>query len=116
MARDFSKHVYHSARWAHLQQVAMQRPNTTTGYCPSGMCERCYQHGSLVPAKLVHHIKPISPENVNDPSITLNLDNLMRLCQDCHAAVHSSNPDVRPARYAFDESGNLIKLEDKWQW
>lgn len=116
MARDFSRHIYHSARWRNIQDVAMKRSTTTIGTVPSGMCERCYQHGFMRPAKVVHHITPISPENVNDPSITLNLDNLMRLCQDCHAAVHSSNPDAAPARYEFDEEGNLIWKEETWLW
>lgn len=94
----------------------MTRTDTTTGQVPSGMCERCYHHGFLNPAKVVHHITHVSPENVDDPSVTLNLDNLMRLCQDCHAAVHSKNADIGPRRYRFDENGNLVREEDTWQW
>lgn len=115
-ARDFSRHIYHSARWASLQKLAMERTETTTGMCPPFMCERCYKHGILKPAKVVHHITFITPENVNDPSVTLNLDNLTRLCQDCHAAVHSSDPDAGPKRYRFDEHGNMVPNEDQWRY
>lgn len=116
MAREFAKPLYHSARWLHLQKLAMERTETTTGSVPPGMCERCYEHGLLKPAKVVHHITHVSPENVGDPSVTLNLDNLMRLCQECHAAVHSSNPDQGPPRCGFDENGNVVFREDTWQW
>ena len=84
------------------------------GRVPPGMCERCYAHGALVPAKVVHHITPISEDNVDDPNVTLNLDNLMRLCQDCHAVVHSSNKDAVRPRVAFDEHGNVIRRDDAW--
>lgn len=114
MARDFSRHIYHSARWQGIQSLAMQRTETTVGMVPPNMCERCYQHGLIKPAKVVHHITWITPENVDDPSVTLNLDNLMRLCQDCHAAVHSKNPDEAPRRYLFDEQGNIVRKEDTW--
>ena len=113
MARDFSKKVYHSALWLHIADVAMKRTETTTGVVPPGMCERCYQHGLLRPAKLIHHITPITPYNVNDASVTLNLDNLMRLCQDCHAAVHSCRDDG-PRRYRVDEHGNIVRNEEQW--
>lgn len=116
MAREFSKHIYKSARWQKLQRFAMERRETTTGLVPPGMCERCYQHGLIRPAKVVHHVTWITPENVNDPSVTLNADNLMRLCQDCHAAAHSSTPDEGPPRYGFDENGNIIRKEDTWRW
>ena len=116
MARDFSKHVYKSHRWDALQKLAMERTQTTVGTVPPFMCERCYQHGLVKPAKVVHHIKKITPENVNDPAITYNLDNLMRLCQDCHAAVHSSHAEEGPKRYRFDANGNIVLNEEQWLW
>jgi 5-methylcytosine-specific restriction endonuclease McrA len=45
---------------------------------------------------------------VDDPHITLNFDNFQRLCQDCHAAVHSSTPE---SRVTFDENGNIVWKE-----
>lgn len=114
VARDFSRHVYHSARWAAIRDLAMKREVTTQGFVPSGMCELCFSHGLYRPAKVVHHIVHITPENVDDPGVTLNADNLMRLCQDCHAAVHSSADYDGPSRYHFDEAGNIVRDDDGW--
>jgi hypothetical protein len=39
------------------------------------LCERCKR-----PGYIVHHKNPITDENVSDPNITLNWDNLELLC------------------------------------
>lgn len=61
----------------------------------------CLKNGIYKAATLVHHIKPVTAENVHDPDITLNPENLMTLCVDCHAAIHSTR------RYYIDENGNV---------
>ena len=50
----------------------------------------------------MHHKIPLTPENVTDPEITLNWDNLMLLCRECHAAVHKPQK-----RYTVDELGRV---------
>ena len=55
-----------------------------------GLCEICLGKGLIVPAVHVHHKTPITPDTVNDPRITLNHDNLMALCEDCHRAQHTT--------------------------
>ena len=69
-----------------------------------GLCERCYANGIIRHGDTVHHIKHITPENVSDPSITLNFDNLILLCRDCHADEHRKNDK----RYKVDEKGRII--------
>lgn len=66
--------------------------------------------GELVPAKIVHHKIHLTPSNIDDPHITLSYENFQRLCQDCHAEVHSS---TAPSRVAFDENGRPVKIEGK---
>lgn len=53
-----------------------------------GLCQNCESRGLIEPATQVHHRKPITPENVDDPRITLNHDNLMALCERCHSEQH----------------------------
>lgn len=48
-----------------------------------GICERCEGAG-----RIVHHQVYLSPENINDPDVALNWENLELLCQDCHNAEH----------------------------
>ncbi|MDR0918710.1 MAG: HNH endonuclease [Oscillospiraceae bacterium] len=46
---------------------------------------RCNACGKLIRGKsIVDHIIPITPENNDDPDITLNWDNLQLLCLHCH--------------------------------
>ena len=88
----------------------MRQPvQTKRGTCPPLMCERCFElTHRLVPAEIAHHITPLSPENIVDPEVTLNTDNLMRVCRDCHAQLHSSDDFV--PRVAFDEHGRVIPI------
>lgn len=68
-----------------------------------GLCERCYQKGLMVPGEIVHHKTHITPNNIDDPNITLNWDNLIYLCRECHYAVHHRND----RRYTVDSSGRI---------
>ena len=63
----------------------------------------CLKRGMYSPADTVHHIIPLSPKNIHDPSITLNPDNLMALCRDCHAEVHRGTKRIK-----VDEFGHVI--------
>ena len=52
------------------------------------LCEMCLKKGLIEPATQVHHKVHITLDNVNDPTITLNHDNLMALCDACHHEQH----------------------------
>lgn len=55
----------------------------------------------------VHHIIHLTPENVNDPSIATNQENLKLLCKECHNKTHGRFEGKRD--YYFNEDGDLIK-------
>lgn len=110
MAQDWAVAFYHSPAWLRNRKAYMERViDTPFGLVPPLMCERCYELGKLTPAKVVHHKIHLNPYNINDPNVTLSFDNFQRLCQDCHAYVHTG---YEPPRYAFDADGNLIRRED----
>ena len=74
-----------------------------------GLCELCLKEGKYTPADAVHHIRPLNPGNINDPEITLNFDNLMAVCRECHARLHSRYYEAQAARrYRVDECGHVI--------
>ena len=67
----------------------------------SGLCERCLSKGLIVPGDEVHHKVKLTPENISDPAVSLNWDNLELLCKKCHMEEH------RPTRWRADEFGHV---------
>lgn len=96
MAREFAARFYDSARWKRTQAAVMKAYNYT--------CQRCGR-----PAKIVHHRVWLTPDNINDPDVTLNWDNLVPLCQDCHNREHIGGRETRRG-LAFDATGRLVKV------
>ena len=77
MARAFAKAFYHSSVWKEVRESILKRDNY--------MCQMAGCHN---PAKEVHHKKKLTPDNINDTSVTVNPDNLISLCGECHKAIH----------------------------
>ena len=61
--------------------------------------------GIIRTGEIVHHKIELTPENIHNPDITLNFDNLQLLCRDCHAAVHKPEK-----RFKVDELGRVIPI------
>lgn len=134
MSQPWAKQFYHSPAWRHNRHRYLDATLDTSGnvlsvgyrdgepvYCtkdgrevhvnsvvPPGVCERCFALGKLTPATMVHHIRHLTPENIGDPKVSLAYDNLMRLCQDCHAFMHS---DHSGRRCEFNEDGTIKPVE-----
>jgi 5-methylcytosine-specific restriction endonuclease McrA len=68
----------------------------------SGLCEICLSKGLIVPAVHVHHKIHLTPENLNDPKIALDMSNLMALCEACHAEQHKTTK-----RWRCDPDGHV---------
>lgn len=107
--RDFARSLYKSKQWERVRELVIQRSK--------GLCERCLRMGKVTPGKIVHHKIPLTPDNVDDPSISLNPDLLEYLCKECHEIVHAllgegvfQNRQSQP-RVAFDSLGNVVGLE-----
>lgn len=66
-----------------------------------GVCEECGAIGTEV-----HHIVHLTSENVTDPSVATNQENLKLLCNECHNKAHGRFEGRR--EYYFDDEGNLI--------
>ena len=95
----FAEKFYKSQAWKKCREAYLKSQG--------GLCERCRARGLIVPAEIVHHIVPLTAENVNDPDIVLNWRNLCSVCRDCHAEIHSKNM----RRYVVDEDGRVTITE-----
>lgn len=94
MAQDFAKAFYNSQAWQDCRD----------GYISSvhGLCEDCQK-----PGYIVHHKERLTPENINDPDVTLNWEKLKYLCLECHNAVDADG--VTRDGLKFNEHGQLIQ-------
>lgn len=100
MARDFAKSFYNSIEWKNTREYILKRDKY--------LC-RCGR-----PAEEVHHKIHLSPDNIGDPRITMNPENLVSLCKACHFEEHKGeHAKGREAGenygYEFDENGMLVK-------
>ena len=97
--REFAKAFYQSQAWKETRKA----------YAASvgGLCERCRSRGLIVPAQIVHHKIHLTPDNINDPNITLDWSNLEALCRDCHGEMHKK---VK-RRYTINENGEVTARE-----
>lgn len=75
-----------------------------------GICQICGRPGNEV-----DHIIELTPDNIYDEMIALNLDNLQTLCHRCHTRKtmdgwrKPSNDNDALDRIIFDENGMPIK-------
>jgi 5-methylcytosine-specific restriction endonuclease McrA len=95
MARDFAEPFYNSPAWKKCRKAYAKSVRN--------LCERCLAKGIYKPGVIVHHKVWLTPENIYNPAVTLNWDNLELLCRDCHAAEH----DAKQRRYSCDELGRI---------
>lgn len=98
MAKEYAKRFYHSSAWI----------KTSKAYAASRLyiCEICGR-----PAKqyVVHHKKHLTPENINDPNIALNWNNLQLLCAECHNQIHKTK---RSRTVVFGDDGQPVAIVD----
>lgn len=76
MAKEWAKKFYNSKEWRNARSLYISMRISIDG----GLCETCRkQHGYIV-----HHKIPLTPDNINDQEISLNLNNFKYDCKDCH--------------------------------
>lgn len=76
MAKEFAKAFYKSKAWRRCRKAYIDKRVMIDG----GMCEECHKQLGYI----VHHKIKLTPKNINNPNIALNLSNLAYLCKDCH--------------------------------
>lgn len=112
MAQEFAKAFYNSEVWKQVRISILKRDSYL-----------CQMRGCHNPAEEVHHKIKLTPDNINDPKITVNPGNLISLCSECHKQIHKADkaaglrkknrktskkilPDI-----IFDENGYPIPIK-----
>lgn len=80
MAEQWAIGFYTSSEWRKFRKaIILQR---------GGRCEKCGKGIMDESHMIIHHIKEITPENIMQPNVTLNPDNVLLVCNDCHNIIH----------------------------
>ncbi|MBQ8130153.1 MAG: HNH endonuclease [Clostridia bacterium] len=95
MRQEFARKFYSSRAWAECRAAYKKSRG--------GLCEECEARGLFTPGDEVHHKVKLTPENITDPTITLNWDNLQLLCKACHAEQHRKG-----RRWGVRQDGKVI--------
>ena len=93
--KEFAKSFYKSKAW--------QRTRDAYAKSVSGLCEDCLERGIYTQGEIVHHKKELTPNNINDPTVTLDWENLKLVCRNCHANAHG-----KAKRYKVDDVGRVF--------
>ena len=72
---------YTSKEWCDVRKILIDERDNT--------CECCGKLIKKESDRIGHHIVELDMTNVNDPMISLNLDNLMLVCHKCHNSIHN---------------------------
>lgn len=100
--KDFVRQFYKSRQWQECRRSYI----ASVG----GLCTRCLQKGVLTKGDIVHHKILLTPDNINNPDITLNHDILEYLCIACHNDEHYEEMHgTNTLRWYVDESGNVCE-------
>lgn len=76
-----------------------------------GLCERCLARGLYSAGAEVHHKIRLTDSNVGDPSVSINWDNLVLLCEKCHHDEHNRERAAKAnggRRWSVDEDGHVM--------
>lgn len=96
--KDYARRFYSSKAWKETRKAYAKSKGN--------LCERCLKKGLYVPGVIVHHKVYLKRDNINDPAVSLNWNNLELVCRDCHAQEH----DGLKRRYKVDELGRITAV------
>ena len=103
--KDWAKKFYKSQAWLKCRNAYIRKRVGIDG----GLCEECKDDLGFI----VHHKEHLTPENVADPEISLNEENLEYVCKACHDQFegHGFKHDhkLKPL-VVFDRDGMPIAL------
>lgn len=85
---------YASRRWRELRELLIIQRH--------GRCDRCGADYSTATEHLIaHHKEHLTDENLADPAVAVNPDNIEILCQKCHSHYHPYKGFTKPRKQAF---------------
>lgn len=104
--KPWQRRFYRSRGWQECRRLVWERQN--------GLCADCMSRGEFTPIDEVHHLTPLTELNVGNPKISLDPDNCVGLCRNCHNKRHEKGFKTEPTRVWFDEQGRPMRKGVEW--
>ena len=110
MSYGVREEFYNSKVWKQVRKNIWLKQN-----CLCAICHRpVYVDGisEYIPKEyrrrgIVHHKEFLNESNIYNDYVTLNEDNLIGVCKDCHEELHHQDISTRK-EYVFDDDGNFV--------
>ena len=97
--KEFAAGFYGSARWKKCRAAFVAERVRIDG----GLCQICHDRLGFI----VHHKIELTPENIDDVTVSLNHRNLQYVCLECHNREHGYFAPGEAA-CTFDADGNVM--------
>ena len=100
MANDITKSFYNSKAWQKCRKLYIAKRISIDG----GLCEKCKTEQGYI----VHHKIMLTADNINDPEITLNEENLCyewKHCHDLEEGHYYDSLGIKKLKVTFDIDG-----------
>ena len=115
MSYGIRQDFYQSKAWKNCRKEVWLKQNLLCGICGKpvyvkGLSEEIPKEYRRT--GIVHHKEHLNNENVYDDNVSLNIDNLIGVCLECHNSIHAEHNSTRP-EYEFDELGNLVSSKSR---
>lgn len=109
MSYGARRYFYNSKLWKDVRKSIWIKQNLLCAICGrpvyvDGISE--YLPKDRRRTGIVHHKIWLDNNNIEDDDITINEDNLIGVCKECHENIHHSNMSCRKD-LQFDEDGNI---------
>ena len=102
--KEWAKSFYKSQAWIKCRNAYIRQRIGIDG----GICEECKDNQGYI----VHHKTMLTKENINDPEVSLNHDNLEFVCKECHDEFegHGVGRKAPKPLVIFDATGMPIRM------
>ena len=100
----WAKSFYNSKAWQRCREAYIQKRMHIDG----GVCEVCRREQGYI----VHHIIPLTKENISNPLIALDHGNMRYECKGCHDEEEGHYYDAKGKKTkrllcVFDDNGQI---------
>lgn len=105
MAKEFAKAFYKTKAWRKCRAGYIAERMLVDG----GTCEVCHEN----PGYILHHKILLTQDNIDNPNVSLNWNNLKWECKNCHDKEEGHGVNNRlELLVTFDAAGQPVSIRD----